>query len=673
MKTTPAPVRPGADPAHMELLGRFLASQQPAQAVEAQARTLPAWVSSIRHRLRYAVRPWYVGAGLAAAGWIASVEQVPAGLLGAAGPLAAGLALAAPAAWLGGDDADGPRRDALVGRRRRYAAWCALAAGEWAAAADATGLSLAGLGGKLTWTGLLLGLPLLAAPYWRHYRIRPADQPAELPAVVIDESTVDELTTRAVTVWAVRVAGEKGALPETRLTDVVRIKGGWQATIVCEHPGSIDPDRFIAATRRIAAAYGVGVTDVSVELDSADAGQVQYWPGPHLFDLVDGIAVVGRYADEADWLYRFWGSTGPWHDLVCGATGSGKSEFVNHLLLLELHAAGLVVSWVGDPQGGQSYTDLVEAVDWFAPDIDRIRTMVQAAVKEMYRRNRQYATLRWFDETRQVWRRGQKTWRPTVADPLISITLDEAHVLLMDKAIRQAVADLCKMGRKCGIKVRLITQVPLLTELGGSMAIRDAVASGNVIVFRTANALSGPVAFNGAIPADPRKIPREWPRDGKPGAGETTAGMGYPLGVESRSVIGRAFYVPDSIDWIYRPDGSAAGRPGTLRDEAAKDLGAAYTNRRADLDQLPQEPTTTTAAGVEGTAVDAVLTFVAEADNGRTQRKDIVAGLDYSARAVGKALTELVSRELLVRVADGLYEITPAGREAAGLMSMMGA
>jgi hypothetical protein len=133
---------------------------------------------------------------------------------------------------------------------------------------------------------------------------------------------------------------------------------------------------------------------------------------------------------------------------------------------------------------------------------------------------------------------------PSARLKLVSLTIEEAHAVLADPALKNIVEAIAKMARKCGIKLRLVVQVPLLDQLGGSTTLRDMVAAGNVIVLRTANALSGQVAFNGNMPVDPKSLPREWETVGEDGEKKfiPTSGLGYVLGPGARSVPARMFF-----------------------------------------------------------------------------------------------------------------------------------
>ena len=54
------------------------------------------------------------------------------------------------------------------------------------------------------------------------------------------------------------------------------------------------------------------------------------------------------------------------------------SEYLNLLAALE-RKSGCVVSWIGDPQMGQSLGDLRDGVDWFAPSVEEILVMLRVA------------------------------------------------------------------------------------------------------------------------------------------------------------------------------------------------------------------------------------------------------------------------------------------------------
>jgi hypothetical protein len=202
--------------------------------------------------------------------------------------------------------------------------------------------------------------------------------------------------------------------------------------------------------------------------------------------------------------------SGPWHDLIAGTTRAGKSRLLDQLLTTSRQAKGYMVDWVIDPQNGQSLPDWVDEVDWFAAGVDEGMKVLRAARALMYARNLVFAGREHTDRRGRT-KKGMKGFTPTLEYPQLNLTIDEAHAMLQIPEAVTILAEMGKMGSKCGIKVRLVVHLPLLSELGGSSVLRDMVASGNVFVLRTASRITGQVAFQGALPVDPVMIPRRMP------------------------------------------------------------------------------------------------------------------------------------------------------------------
>jgi hypothetical protein len=230
------------------------------------------------------------------------------------------------------------------------------------------------------------------------------------------------------------------------------------------------------------------------------------------------------------------------------------------LLLAEERHSTLVSSFVIDPQGGQSLPAWRDAVAEFATDAAEGRDLLEHAVDIMFCRNKVLSKEVWYDAKGRE-RVGKDFFEPTPERPLISITVDEAQAILADPRAIKAAEQLAGMARKCGLALRLITQLPLLAQLGNSMYLRGQVAAGNVIVLRTAERLSGQVAFNGALPgADPAMLPRVWPD------GSTTAGLGYLLGASAHQSMYRTDFLnrENVYDWVVSGETTyvdAASRP----------------------------------------------------------------------------------------------------------------
>jgi hypothetical protein len=279
------------------------------------------------------------------------------------------------------------------------------------------------------------------------------------------------------------------------------------------------------------------------------------------------VSTIGTYIDGArvEYVWR------EWHDLISGTTGSGKSRLLDLLLATSRASGGLIVDWVLDPQNGQSLPDWQEEVDWFASGVDEGMRMLRAARSVMYARNRTLAKQEWVDGRGRT-RKGVKAFTPTPDMPLLVLTIEEAHAVLNDDEAKTIVEDIAKMGRKCGIKVRLVTQVPTLSQLGNSNVLRSMVASGNVIVLRTGNKSDGQFAFQGAMQVDPVSIPRRMPD------GSSSAGLGFALGAESRQAPMRTDFVEDPLDHAHGPvwrlasdEASSAGKDYTRRDRTDSD------------------------------------------------------------------------------------------------------
>ena len=287
----------------------------------------------------------------------------------------------------------------------------------------------------------------------------------------------------------------------------------------------------------------------------------------------------GIHADGGHALWRLWAyGSGAVHDLIAGTTGSGKSRFLEQLLAEARHS-GLVVTWLIDPQGGQSLPVWMDRVDWSVRSTDEGLEVLRTAHEVMLARSKYLANLRWTDDKGRA-RRGQDSFTPTKSMPLLWIVVEESPELFADhpKEAARLVESIGKMGRKCGLKLTLVSQVPSVEQLGGSSTIRSMVSSGNIACFRTSDRVSGGMAFAGSMPGDPSKLPRELPD------GSSSAGLGYISGSGTRSAIMRAYYVDDVVEW------ATTGTPATLDKISVQAAGDAYANREpsADVADAPE-------------------------------------------------------------------------------------
>jgi hypothetical protein len=181
------------------------------------------------------------------------------------------------------------------------------------------------------------------------------------------------------------------------------------------------------------------------------------------------------------------------------------------------------------------------------------------------------------------------------------------------------------------------------------MAIRDAVAAGNVIVLRTANRLSGQVAFNGALPVDPSSLPKEWPN------GSTTSGIGFVFAPGAdRAATMRVGYVEDVFGW------ASTGPHIDLEPYA----GPAPKGSDGTTPAAPQQQHQDSQDRI---GEDAVLAFLAARPGEQCSRGDLINQIQAASaeppalRTLVKALTDLVESGHVERAGRGMYQITEQG------------
>lgn len=595
----------------------------------------------------------------------------------------------------------------LIARRRRLAAYITATAGAWVTLADVTGLDAGTPWSKLTWTLLAPLAAVCAWPWIRYVRPRPADKPAEMaeaPVEVELEPGFGQLIAQRweSTVGAVArperklpprqhgaepevipaVAG--GKLPGTVLHDVRRVAGGWAATAVdpnrrgMDWTGAGQNGSQMGPRRQIAAVFGVGMSAVSLEPDVEDANlcfvMVQKesplrkripWDGPDSVDPHKGTGMFARYADGTTGLYEVyrpgWGCP---HDALFGTTGSGKSETFQLLMLIDrwMHytdrqgrAHGMVADFLIDPQHGQSFGPFMD--DLAAPvasSLDEAMLLVQAFTMEGLRRNEYLANVEWADGKGRA-RKGRKWWNPLIDGPILVLNLDEAHHFLVVKVFTALLTGGARMWRKCGMKIRLGTHTPLLTDLGGSTALRDMLTGGFVWVGRTMNSITKGAAFNGQLPVDPRSIPK-------------VPGLAYALAGENpRALLLRTAWEEDFYDYVRDDAGEPIGYPAEVPQVTWDTFGREFNDWRGSGLVVPG-PAGRVAAPplVDQAVVDAVVEVLAVADRPLDNRQ-LDAGLQVfrdmgvpcGLKAVRAALEKLRADGRLVD-GDG-YALVEAG------------
>jgi hypothetical protein len=530
---------------------------------------------------------------------------------------------------------------------RIYATVCLLAAAAWLFVAARHGV------GRPMPAILWPAGCALAGPWWWHYRIRgvPDNPKSQLEPVQL---------------WDQRVGARGRALPGSRIFDIQRIDYGWQATIDLPS-GDLTPDDAIAQTNRVTSAFDETLGSVSIEytpdkkmsfarlmvISENPLHKVLPWPGPTL-DPAVGTAPIGLYADGQPAVFRFYlPGWGPLSALIAGATGGGKSRLLELLLAEALHS-GLIVPWIADPQGGQSLPRWTDHVDWCALSPVEIKRMLKAARRVKRARQRYMAKVEWTDQHGRTMR-GRETFDASPEMPLLVIVIDEAHRTLMDDECREIVEEIAQEGRKTGVNLVLVTQLPSVDQLGGSMLLRSQVASGNVVVFRTADSFTGRMAFNGALPVDPSRLPKTWPD------GSSAAGVGFTLSDSDRPVMMRSFLIEDPTHWAETAPKTqldlisinAAGEDYFNREERLQ----GFLNGEYEIEQPAAEPVDIPQERQEN-AADALLTILPE-DGAPMDRGDIA----YAARNLGitslstlnYALRRLVDEGRAIKTGRGSY------------------
>jgi hypothetical protein len=495
---------------------------------------------------------------------------------------------------------------------------------------------------------------VLAMPWWWHYRLRGVPKP--------EPEQVDPAEDPRITEWAATVARPGGPLTDSRLLETEDIRGGWAGTIEILRGNT---DRAVMATKDIGAALKLKAGSIFIE--PTDQGELYLarilvlpdnplakridWPGPTL-DTSTGVSVLGQYADGEPVNYRHYRpGSGPVHDLISGCTDSGKSRTVEQLLAEERHS-GVIVSHLIDGKRGTSLPDWAESVDEYATSLEEARDLLTKDRNRMYLRIAILKTCGWVDDQGRS-RKGLSQFDPGDPRhglPMLSITIDEAQNILSDDMCRSRVEEMIGMSRSCGIKFRLITQVPLLPQLGNSMVIRDAVAAGNVIILRTANRLTGQVAFNGALPVDPCSLPKEWPD------GSTTSGLGFVFapGADRPSAM-RVGYVEDPFGW------AISGTPALIELSDGEPFGDAVAEMDSQPVDVPDD------SDAQRVGEEAVLAYLADRHGQDVGRGEMFSDIQATVspppalRTLTKAITDLTSAGQIERAGRGVYRITEIG------------
>lgn len=551
----------------------------------------------------------------------------------------AGVAVAAAAWWLF------TRSWLDETRERVYAALVLAGILAWLITAAVHGVTWAMVA---WWAG---GGFALACPWWVRHRIRNYQKQA---ATASETEIFDE-----------RLAQPGRALAGAKLGAVEPITHGWTGVIRLIG-GEKTTDHAIAATGLIASAFDKPLTQVIVEptlsgvmseaqltiLNNNPLITARVWDGPS-FNPATGMFDYGVYADGQVAPFQLVEpGNGAKHSLICGTTGAGKSTGVN-IICAEAHLSRLVAIWLLDAQRGQSLPAWNRNVDWAALGIEPGIVMLRALRDVVYARSEYLAFKKWRDEDGHE-QTGQDWYDLDPGMPLLLNVIEEAQELLTDpkhgpEAV-QLLESISGLGRKVGVAVVLVTQVPELGQLGGSGKIRNMVSSGNVVCFRTSDSVSGNMAFHGAIPADPSKLPRKFPD------GTDTAGLGYIVGGLARGAAQRSLLIPRGT--VRRV--AASLPPVPVEPLSAAAAGPAYAHRHDTPAAQPKTPerhlrsVPEPAPEATGRVADRVLILLRHAGS-PVQTRDLIAEDVSSPRQLNNALNDLVTQGLVEKVKHGWW------------------
>lgn len=471
---------------------------------------------------------------------------------------------------------------------------------EAAAACTALFLPLVAARGPRPWLlAFAVCWAILAGVWGRHYRIRGDEEPSP---------SSDEQT------WA-RLAEHKrweGTLGKAEpIPNGVRYP--LQLDGVVTHIGNVMSEPMAVAGawhKPITEAYiepsrdGIASRGTLTILKQGTLQAVRKWDGAGV--TPEGLAVIGRFADAADARIRLFAPMdGTRHGIIAGATGAGKTQLLELLALIDL-ASG-IVPIVLDPQNGQSLPHLRGRVP-YAAGVDECMEMLRLVAAAMMERSRVLADMVWEDEGHKV--RGMPFFDSGLTGwPVIHVIGDEFPLLLThgvhgNEAVYLA-GQIAKLGRKTGVSLWPVAQVPSLAELGDQV-VRSMLVGGNVVCLRTGDRVSAGML---GLPADPSELPRYF------AGGEPSYGLCYVIGPDNRQAVARTDLPPSSARHATR---------------GVAELDPVFADALARFGKLSGVSQVLTAAGINADNLADAIEWAASnaAPNGKTAADAVLAVLD---------------------------------------------
>jgi DNA-binding transcriptional ArsR family regulator len=322
---------------------------------------------------------------------------------------------------------------------------------------------------------------------------------------------------------------------------------------------------------------------------------------------------------------------------------------------------GLVIPFVGDPQGGQSmpaWAGVQGKAVWAARSVEEITDVCYALYRLMNSRSDRLTRREWLDED-GVTRIGLDFHDPLVVPdmPIVEFTLDEAHVLLEIPEIAGLIEKIAKMARKTGIRLRLGTQYPSISDLGNKMGIRNQLVAGNIVSYRISTRVTSGMILPSWAP-NPFDIPPMTP-DGNDTAGTCVAVSSASGG--TRPAFQRGVWVKNAHHWA----DIAAERIPEFGPEDLAALGDDFVDRY-DRDATkpatavavprPREENTRPvpiAVPTNRTIRARILDYLTA--HGRAHTGVVADALDISKGTASKTLRRLEGDGLVVGVRRGIW------------------
>lgn len=398
------------------------------------------------------------------------------------------LGLAAVAATGYASAAKGP--DEIAGRvwlsraeRRLLGRWAAGAwvwsAGVWIANAAGLDWSAGSLAVAAAALGLATGEQLVGWLKSRRIRRAESEAPAELSAGAVQLRDA----------WPHAVMNGPAGLAGSVIVDIEEPEAG---TIIAIVQLRADVHAVTVATGEVRQwlerALHMGVDTARIETVRDDAGRIRLvltpsrqlekvekiWPGPVLYD--DGRVPVAVGLDGKEVCLRIYNSSGVYHHLLLGSSGSGKSNALNVMLLPTVINRLSVMVYL-DGKLGNSSPRLARAMDTAIRKVELFGPAIEMVYRILVSRQERYGDL------------GEDDFivSPT-GDPVIELVIDECNIVnacLKDKH-QQMLGKIALSGRSLGVSLKYAGQRGTAEDLPGGMDVRDQMMGsvGNVVGLR---------------------------------------------------------------------------------------------------------------------------------------------------------------------------------------------